>query len=59
MAQCGTFHFLTHRLVLKNSYVLHWKLSDLLWADPMEDFNDDSAELFKFNDNRGCSFLFR
>lgn len=33
-------------------------MCDLLWADPMEDFNDDSAELFKFNDNRGCSFLF-
>lgn len=33
-------------------------MCDLLWADPMEDFNDDSAELFRFNDNRGCSFLF-
>jgi len=33
-------------------------MCDLLWADPMEDFNPDTPELFAPNDVRGCSFLF-
>jgi len=33
-------------------------MCDLLWADPMEDFNDKNQDLFKFNEVRGCSHVF-
>ncbi len=32
--------------------------SDLLWADPMEDFSPEVTEFFQYNEVRGCSFLF-
>eukprot|EP01121_Diplochlamys_sp_Union-15-3_P013846 TRINITY_DN4354_c0_g1_i2.p1 TRINITY_DN4354_c0_g1~~TRINITY_DN4354_c0_g1_i2.p1 ORF type:complete len:358 (+),score=68.38 TRINITY_DN4354_c0_g1_i2:252-1325(+) len=33
-------------------------LCDLLWADPQEDFDDDSKPFFEFNKVRGCSYSF-
>jgi len=32
--------------------------SDLLWADPMEDFDPDVEEYFVFNQVRGCSYCY-
>jgi len=36
----------------------HGPMCDLLWADPQEDNADDSNDLFKFNEIRGCSWVF-
>jgi serine/threonine-protein phosphatase 2B catalytic subunit len=33
--------------------------SDILWADPMENFSADVRTLFTRNTLRGCSFAFR
>jgi serine/threonine-protein phosphatase 2B catalytic subunit len=33
-------------------------MCDILWADPMEDFNAENVELFEENDVRGCSYFF-
>eukprot|EP01112_Ceratiomyxa_fruticulosa_P020213 TRINITY_DN682_c0_g1_i1.p1 TRINITY_DN682_c0_g1~~TRINITY_DN682_c0_g1_i1.p1 ORF type:complete len:488 (+),score=95.86 TRINITY_DN682_c0_g1_i1:387-1850(+) len=33
-------------------------MCDLLWADPMEDFNSEVLDLFQYNDVRGCSYLY-
>jgi serine/threonine-protein phosphatase 2B catalytic subunit len=35
----------------------HGPMCDILWADPLEE-SVDSPELFKFNDIRGCSWLY-
>lgn len=37
-------------------YLLEY--SDLLWADPMEDFSPEVTEFFQYNEVRGCSYLF-
>jgi serine/threonine-protein phosphatase 2B catalytic subunit len=34
-------------------------MCDLLWADPMEDFDPDVEEYFLFNQVRGCSYSYR
>jgi len=37
----------------------HGAMCDLLWSDPAEDFgSEDSADHFKHNSVRGCSFLY-
>jgi serine/threonine-protein phosphatase 2B catalytic subunit len=33
-------------------------MCDLLWADPMEDFDPDVEEFFVFNQVRGCSYSY-
>jgi len=36
----------------------HGSMCDLLWADPMEDFTDETCDPFTYNDIRSCSYLF-
>lgn len=33
-------------------------LSDLLWADPVDDEEGKSSSLFKHNEVRGCSYFY-
>jgi len=33
-------------------------MCDLLWADPMDEYNDDNTTTFTFNEARGCSYSY-
>jgi serine/threonine-protein phosphatase 2B catalytic subunit len=33
-------------------------MCDLLWADPMEEYDESPDELFRYNDVRSCSYVF-
>lgn len=42
-------------------YIMIWSLlilSDILWADPMEEFGPDVEQHYKFNKVRGCSYIY-
>ena len=33
-------------------------ISDLLWADPLEDYNEEPNAMFYINEARGCSYSY-